>query len=779
MVSYVNITLTMLYKTKGLIVQFMKLLLFLYFLILSLDAKELKEVSLQLQWKHQFQFAGYYIAKEKGFYEDEGLDVEIKEFKYGMSVVEEVTQNKSTYGVGRPTLLIRRSEKKDIVLLASVFQSSPNIFIAKKDSGIEEIKDFKSKRMMITGDAKEDAILMAMIVSNGISLDDMTVQEHTIDINSIINDETDLLSSYISNEPFLFKEKGIPIKIFDPKDYGFDFYNDILFTTQEHIYNDFKEVKSMTLASIRGWEYTFNHIEETVDLILEKYNVQGKSKEALLYEAQQLMQLAYYKTDTLGKIDKEKVQKIHDYYKIMGLSKGELNTEDFVFNFYSSKYYLDPIERDYLKKKKVISMCIDPNRMPYESLDKNTNHVGVTKDYFQLLEGITKIKFEVVTTKSWSESIEFVKQRKCDILPLVAQTPKRTKYMTFTTPYLSLPFVIATKKNTRFINDLNNLKNKKIGIPRDYAFLELHQQKYPEVNFVEVSSLDDGLQKVSNGDIFGYIGALTSIYYALQTKYTNEIQISGKLNEKWELGIGVRDDEPLLHEILQKAVNNISDVQIKNIVDKWTPIMYHDRVDYTLFYRSLGVFTLILFLVLFFYLRLRDMKDKLHDSYIEIEKLAVTDKLTGLFNRHKLDEILEHEVHRASRQESSLGVIILDIDHFKNVNDTYGHNIGDVVLKDLSEILMKNSRVTDIVGRWGGEEFLVIVPLSDEDSLVYFANQLREKIQSHSFEQVGKVTVSLGATVYQNKELITQTISRADEALYLSKENGRNKATYL
>lgn len=108
-------------------------LFIIFTFLLSLNAKDLKNTSLQLQWKHQFQFAGYYMAKEKGFYQDAGFDVEIKEFEFGMNVPNEIVNKKSIYGVGRPTLIVSRSNGDNIVLLASIFQSSPNIWLAIKN----------------------------------------------------------------------------------------------------------------------------------------------------------------------------------------------------------------------------------------------------------------------------------------------------------------------------------------------------------------------------------------------------------------------------------------------------------------------------------------------------------------------------------------------------------------------------------------------------------------------------------------------------------------------
>ncbi|MEA3290632.1 MAG: ABC transporter substrate-binding protein, partial [Campylobacterota bacterium] len=430
------------------------IILFMLFYSYLLSSDDLKKVSLQLQWKHQFQFAGYYIAKERGFYKDAGFDVDIKEFEYGMNVPSEIINKNSTYGTGRPTLMINRSNGDDVVLLASIFQSSPNILLATKESGIKSIGDFKNKRIMVTGDAKEDATIMSMIFSNALSLDDLTVQEHSFDINDLINNKTDLMSSYISNEPFLLQERGIESIIFDPKDYGFNFYNDILFTTQKNINKNPKDVQMFTAASIKGWEYAFNNIEESVDMILKKYNTQNKSKKALLYEAVELKKLAYYNSDKLGKIDKDQVQKIYDYYRLMGFAKGDIDIESFIYSIHDMDFLLNNEQQQYLKYKKKITYCIDPNWMPVEKI-QNGVHIGISSDYISNFSEQLGIPLVLIPTRSWEESLNNIKNGKCDIIPMAAFSSQRMEYINFTSAYLSSPAVIATKLGVPFIDDLS------------------------------------------------------------------------------------------------------------------------------------------------------------------------------------------------------------------------------------------------------------------------------------------------------------------------------------
>ena len=162
----------------------------------------------------------------------------------------------------------------------------------------------------------------------------------------------------------------------------------------------------------------------------------------------------------------------------------------------------------------------------------------------------------------------------------------------------------------------------------------------------------------------------------------------------------------------------------------------------------------------------------------ELEKISITDNLTGLYNRHKLNEILEKEFHRARRIKYPFGIIILDIDLFKDINDTYGHNVGDSVLKEISSLLNQNIRKSDTLGRWGGEEFLIIVPEGNKHKEQLLAKKLREKIEEYPFTTVKNITASFGVAKYEEGDNIDTLIKRADDALYKAKEKGRNRVEH-
>ncbi len=178
---------------------------------------------------------------------------------------------------------------------------------------------------------------------------------------------------------------------------------------------------------------------------------------------------------------------------------------------------------------------------------------------------------------------------------------------------------------------------------------------------------------------------------------------------------------------------------------------------------------------------INDLVDKLTKGighYMGLRELEINaryDGLTGLLNRKQLDIALSEEIVRAQRYKTKLSILMLDIDHFKNVNDLFGHITGDSVLKEVAATIKSTTRKTDICGRYGGEEFLVILPETDLETGFLAAGRIRKAIEQLEFKQDGlRVTISGGLAALQNDDL-SKFLVRADHQLYISKENGRNQ----
>ena len=164
--------------------------------------------------------------------------------------------------------------------------------------------------------------------------------------------------------------------------------------------------------------------------------------------------------------------------------------------------------------------------------------------------------------------------------------------------------------------------------------------------------------------------------------------------------------------------------------------------------------------------------------FFEATKLSVTDQLTELVNRTRLHQVLEENLMRSQRYATPFSVIMVDMDDFKRVNDEHGHQVGDEVLVYLAQVLVRNTRAVDVVGRWGGEEFLIVAPNTDLAQAARVAEKLRTAIAASELPTVGFKTASIGVASYQEGDDCEAMIGRSDAALYKAKRNGRNQVCY-
>ncbi|MCK9490849.1 MAG: diguanylate cyclase [Sulfurimonas sp.] len=171
---------------------------------------------------------------------------------------------------------------------------------------------------------------------------------------------------------------------------------------------------------------------------------------------------------------------------------------------------------------------------------------------------------------------------------------------------------------------------------------------------------------------------------------------------------------------------------------------------------------------------LRDINKKLQTKNIEYENLASTDALTGLYNRHKFTQLYLSSYASMVQRHNKMSVILIDIDHFKKVNDIFGHNVGDKALVEVSKMLLLVLRGVDIVCRWGGEEFIILLPTADLEGAISIANKIQKSIREVKIDKVGTITASFGVSEVREGEEMQDAINRADKALYIAKKSGRD-----
>lgn len=289
----------------------------------------LEVVNLQLRWHHQFQFAGYYAALEKGYYRAVGLDVRIHQGAPGRTPVNEVLAGRAQYGEANSELLYQRLRGAPLVALAVIFQHSPSMLLTRRDSNIRSPQDLVGKRVMLIGDIT-DADLHAMLLNEGIELDQITILPSSYDISDLITGKTDAFNAYLTNEPFFLQEKGIAYQAIEPINYGIDFYSDTLFTSEDEIEQHPERVRDFREASLKGWRYAMDHPKEIIELLQEKYQVK-KSQAHLEYEAETMRRLILPELVEIGHMNPGRWQHMADTFVKVGMLPDDYDLTGFIY----------------------------------------------------------------------------------------------------------------------------------------------------------------------------------------------------------------------------------------------------------------------------------------------------------------------------------------------------------------------------------------------------------------------------------------------------------------
>lgn len=441
---------------------------------------------------------------------------------------------------------------------------------------------------------------------------------------------------------------------------------------------------------------------------------------------------------------------------------------------YAQSLTLTPTEQAYIQANPVVTMCIDPDWLPFEAIDNQGKHVGLSADFMQEYSKLIGVEIRLVPTKTWSESIAKAKARTCDILSMLNTSPEREQYLNFTDPYVTGAVVIVSNSDVLYLNGLSSLSGKKLALPKNYIYESLIKRDYPEIEIVYTNTQYEALKLVSTGKAYATIGTQITVLRDLQALATQNVKVAGFTEYKTVLRVGVRKDDPVLLSVFSKAVAALPLQRQNEILQSWYSVKVEQQTNYRFIFQLIGVFALLLFFGFMRYRGIRRFNQALKEKNIELKRLSQTDHLTGVYNRLKTDECIKEEITRCERYARSFVVILFDIDHFKAINDRYGHQVGDQVLCEISRVVQENIRQSDVLGRWGGEEFMVVCPELDNDSAGQLAEKLRELIETYPFSHQVRVTASFGVTEFQSEDRPTDILRRADERLYEAKGLGRN-----
>lgn len=604
-----------------------------------------EKIILQFKWLHAFQFAGYYAAKEQGFYAQEHLDVELRESVEGSSSVEQVLKGDAQYGVADTALLQERLNGKPVVVLAAIFQHNPLVLVTLKTSGIVSPYELIGKRVMNA--PNNDAPLLAMYYETNVDHNKIIQTENTFDLNDLINGKVDAVSAYLTDQIDDLKQRGVEFNIIDPRNYGVDFLGDNLFTTEQEVAQHPERVERFLRASLKGWDYALKHREEIIQLILAKYNSRQRLTEShLRFEANETAKMILPDSIPLGHVDIKRFQRIAETYQHLGLVSSIERLHGFIYGHpHDHKKDFTPAESAWLEAHPVFHVGTHSDFPPFDWVDDKGNPVGLSTDYVALIADYLGIDIEVVKGKTWSELLNQAKRGEIELLADVTSTPERKKNLEFSDPYLNYPIVIIDNGKGAYVRDLQQLSGKRVVIQADYFIEELLRRDHPELQLVLAKNVQDALKKLSNGDADAYVGDAVSANYVIKNEGLLNLRFTGETEYRRKSSMATSKNNPELLSLLNKALADISIAEHNRIQNRWLSLQAEQQtisLETALKYGAL--FLLFAVFIIYWNLRLRRVLHK--SKQLEIELRQNQSKLHAIIHACPVPLALNDEQQR-------------------------------------------------------------------------------------------------------------------------------------
>ena len=559
-----------------------KNIIYLILILFSTFLNANEKIVLQLKWFHQFQFAGYYAAKEKGFYDEVGLNVEIRQRDLKYNNIDEVINGNAQYGVADSILILYRLKQQPVVIVSPIFQHSPSVFISLKKSNISSVYELNNKDILFYPNDTDGFSLLAMIKKFDLDVN-LVRERYKDDYMRLINNEVDVMPAYIANEPFLFKEKGYDVNIINPTNYGFDMYGDMLFTNEDEAKNNPIRVEKFKEATLKGWKYALENKEEITQLINEKYSKE-KSIEHLRYEANAIDSLINKDVTPLGYLDQGRIRYISEMYEYYGLTESKIDLNDFLFDEISKKdkkLSLSDEEIKYLKDNPILKVHNFDSLPPY-NFTLNNYPKGFVIDYIQLVGKVLGVKIEFIQNKSLKESFDMLENNQLDILPNIAISDERKKTIDFTN-YSLVNFQISLGVNKQSdIKSLSDLKNKKVSVVENSFLEDILKKEYPNIKLYKTKNTEEAIEAVASNKADAVIHNLSTIEYLINKNWLSNLKTIVLKDDNIQtivpLHLGVKKDNLVLKSILEKANQNISEKDTRNLVDKWLKNSFYEEI---------------------------------------------------------------------------------------------------------------------------------------------------------------------------------------------------------
>lgn len=527
----------------------------------NLDTTE--KVTLHLRWHHQFQFAGYYAAIEKGFYAEEGLDVALREIKRDTGMIKPVIDGTADYGVADGSLLAARANGVPVVVLAQIFQHSPQVFLSLRETGIYTPHDIRGKKAMF--DASNASLNLLFFETLG-GTDSFEIVPQSYNLNDLIAGNVQLVSAYLANEPYQLRKRGIEFNILHPRGYGIDYFGDNLFTNETELRNNPQRVQKMTRATLKGWQYALKNKNEIINLIINRYSPNA-DREKLVYEAQVTEQMILPDLIPLGHIDLLRYKEIARGYARLGLiDSAEIPQGLFLKPEKKNLINLSDKEKNWIAEHPVITLGTNRNWEPFVIEDNNGTISGLEADLIQRINEIAGTNIQIVLGK-WTTIIEEAKSGKIDGLLVSTAQEKRAPYFLFSDSlYNAYKYIFTTALK---IYSMGDLKGKRVAYQRGILIHENFLNTIPGIIPVPAESINSLALLLNNNQVDAALGGHLLKFYLQERLFPGENQVYIVPGSKEAVLYSIRKDWPEFLSIINKAIAQISPKEVASIREKW------------------------------------------------------------------------------------------------------------------------------------------------------------------------------------------------------------------
>lgn len=532
-------------------------------------AGPLETVRVQLQWKHQFEFAGFYAAIDQGYYADHGLQVELAEYQPELDIVAEVVSGRAQYAVTNSQIVRARLEGEPVKLVANYFKQTPLVILASPE--IERLEQLRGKRLMIAAKDLKEPLLERLFERKGlIPGDNLEIIPHTFDTALFVRGEVDAMMAFIINEPYDLEQRGIEFNVITLADYMRSSGDVYLFTSEAHASRNPQQVKEFLKATTAGWHYALAHPEEIADLIIAEYS-QRKGRDALLDEAEKIRALINRPQSPVGALEAPMIEEIaasirggRDRYR-------DERLRDFLFAQPRAPVEVDltPQERQWLARHPELTIGFMADHPPSTVTIDDGSIDGFFVDYLELINERlgTSIRMEL---GQWDDIVHAGIERRIDMIGFNFPLPAFADDFDFTLPLIQTDFYLyARTDQSSPPQDLESLGGMRVGY---YAGTRAVEQLLGGRDDIQLVALPDNtamLSALASGQVDVVVANIT-LDYSRKQSGQDDVRIVAQVPEiGGDLVISVRRDWPQLTAILNKALRGISETERQMLVDRW------------------------------------------------------------------------------------------------------------------------------------------------------------------------------------------------------------------